>query len=179
MAAGKAVAQSADAAELRPVHTFRDYALARVEEDKAKAVERANALGDAQMDAILSADSLEAMFSADDMDSTGGRDLEEVEMCILDVAYAASDRFTHGLSLGSGLYLYVFITSQRLDTREIIVWNTGSRLIIGKIRWLEANELFGTPDANVVIKGADTQSGGRVLKLYGVPKRSVQGEVDS
>lgn len=173
-----AIEQTGGVSELKAVEKFTDFLLRRIEEDKEKAAERAQEIALEQLDRILSAPDREAMFAADDFDSIGGRNLEDVEQRILEITYAASDRYTTGIPLGNGMRAYVLVRSMRLDNGEIFVWNTGSTLIIGKLRWLEADEAINTSDAEVVIKGTATPNG-RVLKLKEIPKRAVPGEVVS
>lgn len=159
--------KNGDARELRPVEKFVDFLNRRVETD-ADDFETAAA----QLDRILSAQTLEDMWHADDFESTGGRDLVDVEMRILSFRVRKSDRFTSGIPAGDGKRFYFLVTSARLDNGEEFVWNTGAPLILGKLRWLEAAGLLGKPESEAVIKGTDVADG-QVLKLRNVPRRAV------
>lgn len=123
---------------------------------------------------ILAAESEEEMWDADELDQTGGKDLEDVEQKI--VAYAVKYSNNPGIqsafkdSQGRGMYL--LIRSARLDTGEEFVWNTSAPLLVGKILWLANREML---PADVVIRGRG-ESGSRVLRLKPIPKRAYQTE---
>jgi hypothetical protein len=153
---------------LRPVEKFIDFLNRRITEDK----ERGNwGLSSEQLDAILSAPDEATMWSADDMDSLGGRNLIDVEQQINGIVYRESDKFDSGIPLGSGKYAYVIVEAHRLADLKPITWNTGAVLLIGKLRWLEAAEMLGSEQAHVVIRGTEAGAG-TVLKLKPVPARA-------
>lgn len=158
----------AAAPAVRPVETFIQYLNRRAEEDSANLTFEVAA---SQLDQILTAETLEAMWDADDFESTGGRDLVDVEQQVNGFTVHKSDKYTSGIPAGDGKYFFVMVRSQKLADGLEFVWNTGAALLIGKLRWLEAMSLLGTPQAQCVIKG--TESGeGTVLKLKPVPKRA-------
>jgi hypothetical protein len=159
----------------RPVEGFLEYLLSRAAED---AEDMAYEVAAAQLDKILSANSVEQMWDADDMDSQGGRDLQDVEQRINSFTVHKSGRFTSGLPAGPDEYFWILVRSQKLANGEEFVWNTGAPLILGKLRWLESQDLLGTPDAECVIRGTETPNG-VVLKLRPVPKRATQADASS
>lgn len=154
---------------------FLEFLLRRIEEDKEAggAYEFSMSL----VDNILVSGTLEEMWDADDYEGTAGKDLEDVEMNILSIIFRESDRFESGILLPNGNRAFVLVRSARLDTGEEFVWNTGSSGLIAKLRWLEAADYFGKPEANCVIRGRDAGEG-RVLKLKPVPVRAVQGKAE-
>ena len=161
----KEVANTTDNTPTRPTEGFMEYLARRARQDGEN---RNYEIAASQLDQILSAETPEQMWAADDFDSTAGKDLEDLEMRV--------DGFTvHESSAQyvSTLGFYVMVSAVRLSDMTQFVFNTGSPLIIGKLRWLEAAELLGTPDAECIIKGTDT-SNGRVLKLKPIPQRAAQ-----
>lgn len=161
--------------ELRAVESFIDYAARRVQEDASTEV--AWELTAAQMDRILTAETDEQMWTADDLDSVAGKDLEDVEQRILSVVYREGDEFEHGIPLGNGKFLWVLVTAIRLSDNFQFTWNTGSPLIIGKLRRMEAEGYYGTEKADCVIKGSKTPRG-RIIKLKEIPKRAEQATAE-
>lgn len=141
---------------------FIDYLARKADADSQ---DRNYEIAAAQLDRILSAESADEMWAADDFESVGGRDLVDVEMEIQSfTVHQASDQFK------SPLGYWFMIQATRLDNKAPVVFNTGAPLVMGKLRWLEAAELLGTETARVVIRGTDTPNG-TVLKLKPVPVR--------
>lgn len=156
---------------LRPAEQFMDYLANKAREDENKAPDRNRDIVYNSLDAILTAASVDEMWSADELQSNAGKDLEDVEM---EIQWFSVHEGTGEFESVLGYYVWVHAT--RLDGQGELIFNTGSSLIMGKLRYLEAAELLGTPEARCVIKGTKT-SKGRVLKLRPIAQRAVQGTV--
>ena len=157
--------------ELRPAEQFIDYLIRRAGEDKGKAPDRNKEIMYGSLDAILGAASVEEMWDADELQSNAGKNLEDVEMEIQWFSvHEATGEFDAPLDH------YVWVHANRLDNGAELIFNTSSTLIMGKLRYLEAAELLGTPEARCVIRGRKTANG-RVLKLKPITQRAVQGTV--
>jgi hypothetical protein len=152
------------AVEPRPVETLIEYLTRRAEVESDS---RAYEVAASQLERILSAETEEEFWDATTYVSTGGRDLEDVEQQVLSFSvHRGSDQYQ------SPLQHFIMVNAARLDTGEQFVWNTGSPLIIGQLRWLESK---GKLPKEVVIKGTPTPNG-TVLKLRPVPKRATPGQ---
>lgn len=123
-----------------------------------------------QLERILTAETAEQVWDADEYESTGGRDLTDVEQRIRGFSVHKG-----GEQYKSALGYYIMVDSSRLDTGAEFIWNTGSPLIIGKLRWLEAHDML---PIDCVIKGTPTPNG-EVLKLRPVPKRATSAKAES
>lgn len=116
-----------------------------------------------QLDRILSAETAKDVWDADEYESTGGRDLADVEQRIHSFSvHKGGDQFK------SPLGFYIMVNSSRLSDGSEFIWNTGATLIIGKLRWLEAHEML---PVDCVIKATPTPNG-EVLKLRPIPTRA-------
>jgi hypothetical protein len=128
------------------------------------------------MEKILQAESEEAMWDSDELDQTGGRDLNDVEQQILeyDIKFSARESDIKSAFVDShGRGMYLLIRSARLDNGEEFVWNTSAPLLVGKILWLSDH---GKLPAQVVIRSTELGGGRKLLKLKPVPKRAIQTE---
>lgn len=126
---------------------------------------------------ILTAETEEEMWNADDLAQTGGRDLADVEQILL--AYAV--KWSTNPDIGSafidpdtGRRMYLLVRSARIETGDEFVWNTSAPLLVGKILWLADRDKL---PANVVIRARDLGGGQQVLRLKPIPKRAIQGEM--
>lgn len=121
-----------------------------------------------QLDAVMTAQTEEEMWAAVETGGTlGGRELEDVEIQV--------DQFIVRPSTGqykAPLGHFIIITGVRLSDGSPILINTGSPLIIGILRWLEAKELL---PAQLVIRGDDTPNGRR-LWMERIPSRMPQAQ---
>lgn len=129
------------------------------------------------IEAILSAESEEDFWNADEKVSTGGRDLQDVEIRILD--FTVKKGTDTGIKNNifrdpeSGAALYLDVRAVRLDSGEEMVFNTSAPLVVAKILGLQER---GMLPQDCVIRGTETANG-TVLKLKPVPKRAVPGTV--
>ncbi len=150
-------------AATRPSEGLVQYLARRAEEDSRN---RNYEIAASQLDKILAAKTIEEMWDADDFESIGGRDLVDTEMRIESfTVHTGNDQFSAPLGH------YLMVTAKSLADGKEFMFNTGAPLLMGKLRWLEAMNLLGTADADVVIKGFDAPNG-TVLKLRPVPRRS-------
>lgn len=125
---------------------------------------------------ILEAETEAAMWEADELDATGGRDLADVEQRILEYAikFSSGDSDIKSAFVDSrGRGLYLLVRSSRLDNGEEFVWNTSAPLVVGKILWLSDH---GKIPADVVIRDTKLGGGRAVIKLKEIPKRAIQTE---
>jgi hypothetical protein len=155
------MAQRTAGKDVSKVTTLVEYLSERAE---AESSDRAYQVAASQLERILSADTEEEFWDATTYVSTGGRDLEDVEMSVKSFSvHKGTDQFN------SPLGHFIMVQAARLDNGAEFVWNTGSPLIIGQLRWLEAKQKL---PADLVIKGTPTANG-TVLKLRPVPTRAV------
>lgn len=118
-----------------------------------------------QVSNILVAETLEAMWDADERESVGGRDLVDVEQRIVSfTVHPSSEKYTTALGH------YMQVSTVRLATGEEFTWDTSAPLLMGKLRWLEAHDEL---PCECVIKGTDAP-GGTVLKLRPIPARAIK-----
>jgi hypothetical protein len=123
-----------------------------------------------QLDRILAADDEAALWDADEYESTGGRDLVDVEQNVKGfTVHKGGEQFKTPLGF------YIMVNSSRLSDGSEFIWNTGAPLIIGKLRWLEAHEKL---PINCVIRSTPTPNG-EVLKLRPIPTRATAGKAES
>jgi hypothetical protein len=129
------------------------------------------------MQKILTAESEEDMWEADELDQTGGRDLGDIEQRILayQIKYSmAMDSDIKSAFIDSkGRGMYLLVRSARLDNGEEFVWNTSAPLIVGKILWLADRSKL---PHECVIREVPLGGGRKVIKLKPVPRRAVQTE---
>jgi hypothetical protein len=120
-----------------------------------------------QLDRILTAETDEEIWDADEGGTVSGKDCEDVELRIFSfILSPSSDEYDAPLGV------YALIKAQRLDTGEELTINTGSDKIIAKLRMFESR---GSLPIDAVIRGQKTPKG-RMLKLRPVPKRAVPAE---
>lgn len=153
--------QTGTAVKVRESTRFVDYLDARAGLDGEG---RAFEVASSQLDKILTAETEEEAWDADEFESVAGRDLVDVEQRVLGFTVHKSSG-----ELNAPLGVFIQVQSQRLSDGEEFTWNTGAPLIIGKLRWFEAAQKL---PVECVIKGTDTAKG-TVLKLKPVPKRAV------
>lgn len=124
---------------------------------------------------ILSAETEEEMWEADELAQTGGRDLQDVEQEILAYAikYSTNPTINSAFKDSQGRGMYLLIRSVRIETGEEFVWNTSAPLLVGKIMWLVNREKL---PYQCVIRGRDLGGGQSLLKLKPIPKRAVRVE---
>lgn len=121
-----------------------------------------------QMDKILTAETEQEIWDADEGGTFSGQDMEDVELEIQSFTVAPSSE-QYDASLG----VYINIKATRLDTGEEVIINTGADKIITKLAVFEAK---GMLPILAVIKGIPTPNG-KMLKLRPVPRRAVSGSV--
>lgn len=166
----KQVAQQ-DKADVSVIEGFTDYLNRRADQD-AEGEFDGQSFTASQLERILNAPSTEAMWDADDADSSSGKELEDVEQRIISFRVMRSDKYDSGIPAGGGFFFFYWVTALNLESGVTFTWNTGAPLIMGKLRYLEAAELLNTPEADCVIRGRDTDAGFRVLKLRPLSKRA-------
>jgi hypothetical protein len=121
---------------------------------------------------IMEATDVDEMWESDELDQTGGRDLVDTELRILEYAV----KFSTNVDIESefidsrGRKMYLLIRSARLDNGEEFVWNTSAPLLVGKIFWLTDHNML---PMDAVIRGTELGGGKTVLKLKPIPKRAV------
>ncbi len=132
------------------------------------------------IEAIITAETEEEMWAADERGVLGGRDLAGVVQVVEDIQVKYSNR--GGLKSpfvdpASGKGLYLLITSTRYDDPKYtnkrpdlsqgdkFQWNTSAPRLVAKLLWLEANERL---HQNVVIEEIELEVGA-VLKLHPAP----------
>lgn len=147
---------------LKPHEQFIAYLGRRADSEK---VNRAHDVAASQIDRILQAETEEEIWNADEGGVVSGQDMEDVELLIRGFGVAKSDD-----KFDTDLGHYVLIDAVRLDDGADVIVNTGSSLIITKLRMFEVRDLF---PIEAVIKGQPTSNGGRLLRLRPVPKRAI------
>jgi hypothetical protein len=156
--------ENAEIAKVTAAEKFIEYLVRRAEIDGEN---RSFDVAYQQVSSILVADTLEAMWDADERDATGGRDLVDVEQRIESfTVHPSSDQYKTALGH------YMQVTSTRLSDGEQFTWDTSAPLLMGKLRWLESRELL---PMECVIKGI-VAGAGTVLKLRPIPSRAVKAE---
>ena len=148
--------------DLKPHQQFIAYLGRRAESEK---VNRAHDVAASQIDRILSATTEEEIWAADEGGVVSGQNMEDVELQIRGYGVAKSDD-----KFDTDLGVYVLMDCIRLDTGESVVVNTGSALIITKLRMFEQRDAFPIEG---VIKGQPTSNGGRLLRLRPLPTRAI------
>lgn len=158
----------ATAAETEPrvSDTFVAYLAQRAEEEGVNLNYEVSAR---QLDKLLIAESEEALWEIVQRDSIGARDLEDVELQVHDFSvHKGGDQFEAPLGV------FIVVNSTRLANGEDEMFNTGSPLIIGILRWYEAKGLL---PYNFVVRGAPTPRGRR-LWLEKIPQRMMQAKAE-
>lgn len=119
---------------------------------------------------ILSAETEEEMWDADELDQTGGRDLADVEQTLMayTIKYSTNPTISSVFKDSQGRGMYLLIRSARLDNGEVFVWNTSAPLLVGKIMWLANREML---PYSCVIRARDLGGGQALLKLKKIPQR--------
>jgi hypothetical protein len=151
---------------LRPYERFVQYMQERAEIQNND--ERSFNVSAQLMDKILSAETMEDIWEADEGGMVAGRDLIDVEQVVRGYVVMKTTRDDFDNPLG----VYVVVDAVRLEDGTEFVWNTGAAGIVAKLRAFEAMDGF---PLECVIRGIRTSSGYDVLKLRPVPKRSVPG----
>jgi hypothetical protein len=117
-----------------------------------------------QIDRILSAETEEDVWNADEGGTVSGQDMIDVEMRMVSFTVApSSDEYDATLGV------FINIKAIRLDTGEDIVVNTGADKIVTK---LVKFETMGLLPIDGVIRGVKTRKG-NMLMLRPLPKRAV------
>lgn len=156
MEAGTAVA--------KPHDQFAEYLARRAENDGAT---RGYEVASNQMDKLLTAETEQEIWDADEGGTVNGQDMIDVELNIRGFKVAvSSDEYEATLGV------YILIDAVRLDNGEEVIVNTGAPLIITKLRMFEAREML---PVNGVIRGTKARNG-TVLKLRPLSARAVTTE---
>jgi hypothetical protein len=122
-----------------------------------------------QVDRILTAETKQDIWDADEGGTVSGQDMIDVELEIRDyTVLPSSDEYDTTLGV------YVNIQAVRLDTGEEIIVNTGADKIITKLAAFKAK---GFLPIGAVIRGVSTR-GGTMLKLRPLPPRAVSGTAE-
>jgi len=138
-----------------------------------------------QLDAILTAESEDEMWDADDRGILGGRDLAGIAMRVMrfDVKYGNRDDVSSPFVDPTGRKMYLLIDSVRISERanrqdkgpqpgELFTWNTSAPRIVGKLFWLEQNNKL---PAEVLIEAIQLGGSQAVLKLKPAPRMVTAG----
>jgi hypothetical protein len=151
--------------DVSPHQRFKDSLVRQAE---VEAPTRATDVAAAQVTKILTAETIDDIWAADEGGVISGQDMEDVELEIHDYGLAKSaDQYNTNLGV------YVLIDATRMDTGEKVIINTGSDLIIAKLAKFRQADAFPIEG---VIKGTPTSSGGRLLRLRPLPRRAVRGQ---
>lgn len=128
-------------------------------------------------ESIITAETEEEMWTADDRGPLGGRDLAGVVMRVdvIDVKWSNSpDIQSPFKDSESGKNIYLLITATRVDDSkytgkrpdirqgDTFQWNTSAIRLVAKLLWLEGHEKLSQP---VVIEAVELGGGQAVLKL--------------
>jgi hypothetical protein len=118
-----------------------------------------------QVDRILSAETAEEIWDADEGGTVSGQDMIDVEIQILDFTpLPSADQYDTTLGV------YANITAIRMDTGEDVIINTGADKIITKVAKFKSQ---GMLPIGAVIRGVTTAGGTTMLKLRPLPPRAV------
>jgi hypothetical protein len=157
-----------DRATPRPSERFKDYMQARAELDSDGL---AYDVAQSQMDKILTAESEQDIWDADQLSMLNAKSLVDVEQAIYSFTVHKSSRQDFETPLG----VFVVVHAARMSDGEELVWNTGANLIITKLRAMEARGFVGEGKPLYAVVKATPATNGDVLKLRPVPVRAVQG----
>lgn len=141
--------------------------------------------------AILSAESEEKMWTADDQGPMGGRDLAGIQMYVQELQVTFSDKTDMQSTFrdpetGRGMFLWV--TAIRYDNPKFngihkdiqagdkFRWNTSAPRLMAKLLYLERENRLDQP---VVIETTDIGAGQVVLKLRAVAPGTLQQASES
>jgi hypothetical protein len=145
----------------KPHERFIAYMQRRAESEGSQLGAEVSA---SQMDKILTAETEEEIWDADEGGTFSGQDMIDIELMIQSFTVApSSDEFEAALGV------YANIKATRLDTGEEVIVNTGADKIITKLRMFEQKGLL---PIGGVIKAVKTPKGS-MLKLRPLPKRAV------
>lgn len=133
----------------------------------------------ATVEKVITAETEEDMWDAEELGLTGGRDIVDVEMQVLSylVRFSTNRTSPSGEEIQSafmdreGRGMYLLVTSVRLENGEEFVWNTSAPAIVSKLIWLYEN---GRLPKECVVKGKDLGGGKTYLSLKPIPKRAVK-----
>lgn len=123
------------------------------------------------VEAILSAETEQEMWDADERGPLGGRDLADVELRILSYGVRFSRANIGSRFVGkNGREMYVMVEATRYDNGAHISFNTSAPYLVAKIVWLDRHNKL---PADAVIRATDLGAGQAVLKLKPLSKRPV------
>jgi hypothetical protein len=143
---------------------FVEYLARRAEQDGST---RSFDVAANQMDKLLTAETEQEIWDADEGGTFSAQDMTDIELRIRGYKVAvSSDEYD------SPLGHYILIDAVRLDTGDEVIVNTGAALIITKLRMLESRDLL---PVEAVIRGTKAAKG-TVLKLKQIPARAVQSQ---
>jgi hypothetical protein len=135
----------------------------------------------ASIEAIITSETEEEMWVADDRGPLGGRDLAGVVQIIEDIQVKWSNSPTISspfIDPKTEKALYLLITSTRYDDAKYtgkrtdleqggkFQWNTSAPRLVAKLIWLEGHDRLHQP---VAIEATDIGGGQQVLKLRPAP----------
>jgi hypothetical protein len=147
----------------RPHERFVEYLARRAQVDSEG---RAFSVAANQIDKLVTAETAEELWDADEGGVFSGQDMVDVEIEIKAIGFGkSSDEYDAELGV------FVSMECTRLDTGEDIIVNCGSPLVITKIRMFEQRDLLPIQG---VLKATKTQKGA-LLKLRPLPVRAVRG----
>jgi hypothetical protein len=148
-----------------------------------------------QDNAILSAETIEEMWDADERGPLGGRDLADCELAILNIGlkYSRSNTAPDGSEIktkfrtSDGRILYLMVDAVRTSDAgekktirlpkvgETFQFNTSAPSLVEKLWWLHQHGMIDPLQGKMVecvIKAIDLGGGQAVLKLRPAPRRA-------
>jgi len=156
---------------------FRAF-LQRMEIEASLDTEGVNQLFIDGVTKILSAETEEEMWDADDLLQTGGRDLADVEQTIYsyEIKKSRNPDIKSAFKAEDGRYMFLLIRAGKMEDGTEFTWNTSAPYVVAKVLWLADHDRL---PYDCVIKATDLGAGQAVLKLKPVPKRATRSNVDA
>lgn len=138
------------------------------------------------VNAILSAETEQEMWDADEMAQVNGKTLVGLEMTIHDFQVKFGDNEdieSVFIAPESNRHMYLLVECSRLSASRVcpqyavgdtIIWNTSAPSLVAKLFWMRTHNKL--PGAEAVIQETPLGGGKGVLKLKELPKRPVQAK---
>lgn len=151
-------------AEIRPHERFVANLKARaVEAQGEDGKTRSFEIAASQMDKILSAETEEDIWDADEGGTVAGKDFTDVALEILDYQLTESDdKYDSPLGVYVNIKATLLQKTKGYDVGEVVVINTGATLVITKLEAFRSKGMI--PGLKCMIRGTEAKNG-TVLKL--------------
>jgi len=162
-----------------PMSSFEKFC--RVMATRAVAETEERSFDETVIEDILTAETEEEMWTADDRGPLGGRDLAGVRMICdkVEVKWSSNQEIRSPFTdPDSGRVFYLLITSHRTDDAKYtgkrpdikngdpFQWNTSAPRLVAKLMWLEGHNRL---NQDVIIESIELGAGQQVLKLRPAP----------